>query len=493
MKIYVDDKRADFAPKTFPSFVLEKTNWDDYSIRSTFNLLYYPNDELSEVKIIGEIKIIQLKQDYAILEGVFSKLTKDFISLGQNIKFYKNLLHFCNKDISIQFLEAANDISWRSKLAEPFETSSSFRNSLLRMNSAEKARQFGKDLIEGIELKENFNFVYKCKLNGAKNEMEINFNFDEKDPIPGRIIGIIGQNATGKTSFLSQLALDLVSVYRISLNKEKQRNESFYPHRPTFNRILTLSFSVFDNFARPKTDHLSYVYCGIRNDKGIYSKKNLNERFKINLKRINEASRLNDWEQAIGLILGNNASNFLDQFEPDIMLDLKPDSKQSYLELLSSGQTILVHAITSLISRIDQNSLVLFDEPETHLHPNAVANLFLTLNRILRKYNSYCVIATHSPIVIQEIPGKRVILFHREGENTISKKIQIETFGENISELTRHVFDTAELDSFYKNTLVVLSKKFSFDQVLELFDNNLNMSAQSFLLTRYRQEQDEKT
>lgn len=492
MKIYVEDGQG-IEPVIFPSFVLERTDWDDYSIKSTFKVLYYADDRYSDVKNIGEIKIIQQEQNYVTFDHEFYELSENFISLGQSLSFYENLLSFCKKEISIEFLEAVNDISWRSNLSEPFETSSSFRNSLVRMNSAEKARQFGKNVIEGIEIEENFDFIYKCRIKGAKNEMKINFNFDDKDPVPGRIVGIIGQNATGKTSFLSQLALDLVSVYRISLNKEKQRTESFYPHRPTFNRVLTLSFSVFDNFKRPKNDHLSYIYCGIRNERGIYSKKNLNERFEINLRRINEASRLNVWEQAIRLILGNNSSNFLDQFKLDLMLDLEQSSKQSYLELLSSGQTILVHAITSLISRIDQNSLILFDEPETHLHPNAVATLFYTLSGILRKYKSYCIIATHSPIVIQEIPGKRVILFRREDESMVSNTIQIETFGENISELTRHVFDTAELESFYKNRLKMLSEKFSFNQVLELFDHNLSMSAQSFLLTQYKDEQNEET
>ena len=99
--------------------------------------------------------------------------------------------------------------------------------------------------------------------------------------------------------------------------------------------------------------------------------------------------------------------------------------------------------MTALVARIQQNTLVLFDEPETHLHPNAVAHLFNVMNKMLKRYNSFAIIATHSPIVLQEIPRKRVILLTREGNSTISTNMQFETFGENISELTKHVFDTA--------------------------------------------------
>lgn len=95
--------------------------------------------------------------------------------------------------------------------------------------------------------------------------------------------------------------------------------------------------------------------------------------------------------------------------------------------------------------------MILFDEPETHLHPNAVAHLFNVMNKILKEFNSFAIIATHSPIVIQEIPRKRVILLTREGNSTISSPMNFETFGENVSELTRHVFDTVNIPNYRNN------------------------------------------
>jgi predicted ATP-dependent endonuclease of OLD family len=100
---------------------------------------------------------------------------------------------------------------------------------------------------------------------------------------------------------------------------------------------------------------------------------------------------------------------------------------------------------------------VLFDEPETHLHPNAVANLFNVLTDLLRENESYALIATHSPIVLQEIPRKRVLVLSRDGDVTTSANLEAESFGESLSALTRHVFETNEIENLYKSTLADLA------------------------------------
>ncbi len=161
------------------------------------------------------------------------------------------------------------------------------------------------------------------------------------------------------------------------------------------------------------------------------------------------------------------------------------DVEDESLSLLSSGQAILANFVTALMGWIEPNSLVLFDEPETHLHPNAVASLFRVLNDILTQYNSFAVVATHSPVVIQEVPSKRVLFFTREGDVTFAERLSVESFGESISELTRHVFETIEIPHFYKEVLRDLAREYSFNEVMELFDDKLSVAAQSYLLTRY--------
>lgn len=488
MKIFTNNKKNGLRPKSYPSFTLDTDNWDDYSTKCQFYLNYYDHGKVKHE--IGEIKILHKEDLRTKLPDKFEALSEEYISLGQDIDFYSELRSVCGESLASEFLVAIRDISWKPNLAIPFETLSSFRNALLRFNTAQKARRFGRAIIHGEDVVESFSFAYKTTIPGAENVTEVLFNFNDIDKVPGHIVGIIGRNATGKTRFLANLAEDLVKIRRTSLEKERQREESFLPRRPIFNRLLALSFSAFDKFARPKSEQVSYVYCGIRSEKGGLSRRGLVERYKSDLSRISESGREREWVHYMREILGGASQELERDMEAEVSGDNVADDA---LSLLSSGQAISAFAITSLLAWIEDNSIVLFDEPETHLHPNAVASLFKVFNTILNKYKSYSVIATHSPIVIQEIPGKRVVLFEREGNITIAQSLEIETFGENVAELTKHVFDTIEIPSYYKEVLKELSYFLPYESVMALFDNNLSMSAQSFLLSQYAENDDEES
>lgn len=155
------------------------------------------------------------------------------------------------------------------------------------------------------------------------------------------------------------------------------------------------------------------------------------------------------------------------------------------LSLLSSGQSILAHFVTALLAWIEPNSIVLFDEPETHLHPNAVAYLFNVLTSVLENHDSFAIIATHSPIVLQEIPRKRAIVFEREGNITTARPLGLESFGESISELTRHVFETNEIPTLYRRILRNLANEESLEETMERFEDGLSMNAQAYLIAQH--------
>lgn len=464
---------------SYPVFSLSSDNWDDFGTKCTFHLRYHKSR--SDAVFIGEVKILQKKKDITKLPNEFHILDNEYISLGQDIDYYSNLINIVGDSESENVLEALNDISWSPNKAEGFEGDSSYRNALFRENSASSAFRFGRSVILGEEFNEKFSFKYNSYIDGADGPFTIAIDFDEKDILPGRIVGIIGRNAVGKTQLLGNLAKDLVQVGRVSQKTVDDKNQRFEGNRPIFNRVITVSYSAFDKFIRPKNPQASYVYCGIRNENGVLSKSSLIENYKNNLLKISELGRKDDWISFMSEILDNSSDAFLDQLKIELDNDIDNDA----LSLLSSGQSILAHFVTALVARIQRNTLVLFDEPETHLHPNAVAHLFNVMNKMLKLYNSFAIIATHSPIVLQEIPRKRVILLTREGNSTISANMNFETFGENISELTKHVFDTATIPNYYKSILKGLSNRFSFEQVNELFDDNLSFNAKAYLLAQY--------
>lgn len=469
----------------YPIFSLTKDSWNDYSTYSLFDLNFHESD--LKTHNIGRIKILQKDSSSTNIPNEFLKLDEKYISLGQDISFYKNLLDIIGESESEIVLEALNDIAWESNKAKDFEHKADYRNSLLRENSAHNALRFGRSIILNENYTEDFSFKYVVNIDGSNNPFEISVDFDEDDIIPGRIVGIIGRNAVGKTQLMGNLAKDLVQVGRKSKKSLDSRDERFIGNRPIFNKVITVSYSAFDKFIRPSKPQRSYNYCGIRTDNGSISIKQLVESYKDNLIKIKELDREHLWVKYMMQIFENIDPLYQSFLEKQI--ENNDFSKNDPLSLLSSGQSILAHFVTAIIAKIQINTLVLFDEPETHLHPNAVASLFNVLNDLLRKYNSFAIIATHSPIVIQEIPSKRVILLTRENNSTIAAKMEFETFGENISELTRHVFDTVSITNFYKEVLKNLSKTKSYDEVCDLFDNNLSFNAKAFLLAQYGLDQ----
>lgn len=467
----------------YPAVSLVKDSWNDFGTKCQFKMWYMPNED--DAHKIGTIKILRRQEKSTMLPPMFEELNNEHISLGQDIKFYQKLMSTCGSNVSIEILESLNDISWSPPLAEPFETHSAFRNSLLRDNDAQKARKFGQSIIQGDSLDEDYSFSYSTTIPGAEDHTTCHFQLDGKDLVPGRVVGIIGRNATGKTQYLSSLAKDLVHIRRMSEKSTKERDDSFSPQKPLFSRIIAVSYSAFDQFERPSSKQTSYVYCGIRNEKGAISKPHMRDVYRKNIERVKELQRDEAWLYFMKEILEDHSNEFENHLANEIS---NSDLKDTSLSLLSSGQAILANFITSLVAWTCEDSLVLIDEPETHLHPNAVSSMFSVLTKILKKYNSYSILATHSPVVIQEIPRKRVLFFERSGNYTTAKNLQVETFGESVSELTRHVFETIESPSYYRGVLKSLSKDHDFETVMGLFEDKLSMNAQSFLLTQYEDD-----
>ena len=472
---------------SFPFFSLSGSRWDDFGIESSFTLYYCKS--LTERVRIGEVKILSAGVSVTSLPHEFSSLDPSYVSLGQSLAFYENLSSLFTIEECAIVLDSLNDIAWKPFKSEAFESKSSYRNSLLRENEARNALRFGRYIILDEAYDEYFSFEYTANIEGADNSFSISINFDEEDPIPGRIVGVIGRNAVGKTQLLGNLAKDLVQTQKVSQKTVIDTNKKFKGNRPVFNRVIAVSYSAFDKFSRPKDEYASYVYCGIRNAKGALSRKHLIETYKKNLLNIKELNRERVWINSMSEILDNKNDEFEIRLNNELEIDFSNEHDDGALSIMSSGQSILAHFVTAVIARIQENTLILFDEPETHLHPNAVAHLFNVLDRILKRYSSFAIIATHSPIVIQEIPKKRLILLTREGNNTLNIPMEFETFGESISELTRHVFDTVSTPHYYKKVLKDLSKNRSFEEVNTLFDDGLSFNAKSYLLGQYGDKQ----
>jgi len=139
--------------------------------------------------------------------------------------------------------------------------------------------------------------------------------------------------------------------------------------------------------------------------------------------------------------------------------------------ILSSGQKIILYIISEIISNIRFDSLILYDEPETHLHPNAITELMNTIYQLVNEFESYCIIATHSPLIIRELMSKNVFVVERNGNIPSIRRIGIESFGENLTVLTDEVFGNKSVLKQYKKIVQELvDENKSYEGIISLLE-----------------------
>jgi predicted ATP-dependent endonuclease of OLD family len=212
--------------------------------------------------------------------------------------------------------------------------------------------------------------------------------------------------------------------------------------------------------------------------------KGRNNRLRMAFSEVRKQEREKEWfefiDQVIGLkdlerVLGRQLhSRIFSTKDFDLII-------RNRTSLLSSGQNILIFIITELIANITNDSIVLYDEPETHLHPNAIAKLIKALNNILERYNSFAIIATHSPIVVQETPSRNVRLFDRIGNTPMIKPLGEESFGENLTKINDSIFYLNQVKESYKEYFDQKIKEKTIDEINQEFDNKLSMNALLYL------------
>lgn len=114
---------------------------------------------------------------------------------------------------------------------------------------------------------------------------------------------------------------------------------------------------------------------------------------------------------------------------------------------MSSGEFAMLSTVLSISAAAnDPHTLVLLDEPELSLHPNWQMTLIDNLDRALANKVCHLLIATHSHMLVSDLPLKRSSVTHTErgiNGNLISATISENTFGWSAEEVLFKVFKTA--------------------------------------------------
>lgn len=475
-------------PDTVPAFVLVASNWDDWSNKTEFGLFYYNTE--SEGIYIGAIKITDGKnnQTSQIMSYKFLFLSDNFCSLGQSFDYYRNLKKVAGKNFE-SILAALKDAAFFPDIHETFEQNSIFKDSLIRYDDAERLLRETKHKIYGYDLSNLYSFKYIFTPKYSNESVDVDFNFDSKGLLPSRIFAIIGKNGTGKTQLFTKIPFDI----------SRKNNEFFIPRSPLFSKVIAVSYSIFDDFEIPqKTSSFNYIYCGLHrmngNKRVLLSLDQQLSRFQKTWRKIKEQGRMQKWRDVLLQFIDEDLINmFIFEEDPcdSDTLTVNTDEFKKVKQKLSSGQSIILFIISEIISHIRLDSLILFDEPETHLHPNAISQLVNTIYDLVCRFQSYCIVTTHSPLIIQELLSRNVYIIEKDENIPSIRKIGIESFGENLTVLTEEVFGNREIPKQYKKIVdrLVEIEQLSYNQIITELESDgipLSLNARLYIRSKAR-------
>lgn len=481
------------SPDNYPAICLRYDNWNDFGYQTYFHADYY--DEMQQRIEIGSIRILRRSYACTILPDVFDSLSEEFCSVGST-SFYKGLRIISELTLE-QVLLALRDCVSNEDIYKSFRHEEGFRDSLNRDGMFSTTFCWFKDFKENVT-REPRDFMFTFHTPIGKDDigtLEANFNFSpifDKDThetvgIPNRINLVIGKNGCGKTSCLSKLANYFAKI----AGSDQQRIVGYVL---PFDKVIVISYSLFDRFTKPFelisdvcdaniSDEArvinNYVYCGLIGERGVMSTVEMEKNFQKAYALLEKKGRKDFWIKQAKILLSESligSSIILESMDVDDYEKLS----------LSSGQYFLFSIISEIIANIENNSIIFSDEPEMHLHPNAVSNLLKIIYKILEHYESYAIMATHSPIILQEISKKYVSHMIRDENRSYTTKINIETFGSEISSIIDDIFEVDIAHSNYKavfeNLVSEVGHHYSpYDKINDYFDGCLSFQARVFL------------
>lgn len=452
--------QSNVLPNTYqeePAIYLILDGWNDWwEYQCLYNVSFCfedVNEYIGSIKI-GEKRLMP-DADKVLIPNIpqdCPHLPMQFYSLGQDVSYYSNL-NKLKEDIRIDILKSLNDIALNESIYQDVKSEYMLRRALTRNVSISSVRGQYQRLAHGNAKLTEYDFVYTLPNNEEKAYIHIHVK-------PGQIPSsnlhvLIGRNGVGKTTLLKNLVAAVLTntdEYGEFVSTVSEDTES----EILFANLVTVAFSSFDtgHYVNYKsTDNLKYVPIGmlkenkentlkgISNNNKYYMPKTLDDlkkEFVDSLISIINSGKASRWKNAITTL---ESDPIFSEIGVKYFIENEYISKAGLLfEKLSSGHKIVLLTITKLVETVEEKSLVILDEPEMHLHPPLLSSFTRALSDLLISRNAVAIIATHSPVILQEIPKECVWIINRFYDQVKFERPENETFAENIGTLTREVF-----------------------------------------------------
>jgi predicted ATPase len=478
---------------------LIRDNWDDVGKFETLFKSWY-RDAGGEAHELGEVKIGQLGmgEGHRVAEAdkrgslrspkvpeEFEELPADFFSLGQDESYYAKLksLH-----VRAKVLRKLRDLAYDLDLLESVIEEPVTQVSLMRHVTESTIREQFHRLAHGGSRLTSYEFEYVDPQNISQS---LQFRVRPHTRPPSNIHVLIGSNGVGKTRILNNMARAFVqgdTKTGIHLAHNSDKSDEF------FASLVTVSFSAFDPFqpmdaGTKRGKQKRYSYIGLRREGdpngSLKDGNELATEFSDSIRECSSPLRKIRWLKAIRLLEADPV--FRDKEVTKLVVPHQSSEKlrihsESLFKDLSSGHKIVLLTMTKLVETVAERTLVLIDEPEAHLHPPFLGAFIRAISELLIDRNGVAIVATHSPVVLQEVPKNCVYKIQRSGELSVSRRPRMETFGENVGVLTSEVFGLdVRKSGFHKFISNSVNEQRGYDAVIAEFKHQLGSEAKALV------------
>jgi len=476
--------------------------WDDWGkYRTQFYLRVA--DEMGVVHDVGSVKIGQagLRPAGTVEPGQrapeigisFDALNEQFFSLGQGEDYYVTL-NLLSEDLRQKVLVGLRDVAYDLTILDAHSDETVMLESLLRDVHETNVRNRFNRITRGDASLTRFHFRYRLPLPEGVPPAVMDFEVTPDSIPPTNVHVLIGRNGVGKTRCMRGLAEALLGRD----NAGRPRGEIELVRRPledwSFAGLVLVSFSAFDDFdLYPlENDLIGSAQVGLhrraddqqRVTSGIKSAPELAVDFRKSLARCRLGLSAQRWRDAVqtlevdDLFAEANVRALIEQpSSPDW-----DERSEDLFKRLSSGHAIILLTVTRLVELVDERTLVLIDEPEGHLHPPLLSAFVRCLSDLLVKRNGVAIIATHSPVVLQEVPRSCAWKVRRSRDVSVVERPTIESFGENIGLLTREVFGLEVTRAgFHQLLRKAVAEHVVYERVISAFSGQLGDEARAIV------------
>lgn len=340
-----------------------------------------------------------------------------------------------------------------------------FRQAFLRSTEAFFAWKNAAMLLRGVDFEEvgriSDELRIQFQLAGRPNAHSLQFRFSPHDPVlPKRFAVLIGKNGVGKSQTLGRIVDAAVKGLRNLTDGDGER--------PSFNRLLAFypSAVASDLFPAERRRRSKVWYRRFSlGGSGYGRRRQTTADLVVQLARSAELiageDRFNIFRRAIESIEGHRELALrreggivrldgLDRGSEQELLDRYAaiDTREEVVRVieghsyaLSSGEIAFVRFAALASLYIENSSLLLFDEPETHLHPNFISQFVSLLDGLLKQTGSAAIIATHSVYFVREVFEDQVMVLRSAPDRSVEvEPPMLRTFGADVGLISYFVF-----------------------------------------------------